>query len=146
VTGKSRPRHGPLLSICSAYCLFSLSSFLLSLRSSLFLEGITHQPPKPPSRPRLPHQNFLDFSKSLENSKKKIQIIENTRNIANIALIFRICGVNVSKIQVEREGGLGGWWVIPSIRANEPGDISLCRTGHFLGFGTPKSPTLLEIP
>jgi hypothetical protein len=35
------------------------------------LEGITHQPPKPPSRPRLPHQNFLDFSKTLENSIKK---------------------------------------------------------------------------
>jgi hypothetical protein len=33
------------------------------------LEVITHQPPKPSFRPRLPHQNFLDFSKSLENSK-----------------------------------------------------------------------------
>jgi hypothetical protein len=44
---------------------------------------------------------------------KTLQIIENTRNIANIALIFRICGVKVSKIQVERKGGLGGWWVIP---------------------------------
>jgi hypothetical protein len=41
-------------------------------------------------------------------------MIESTQNIANIVLIFRICGVKVSKIQVEREGGLGGWWVIPS--------------------------------
>ena len=48
--------------------------------------------------------------------KKKIQIIENTRNIPNITLIFRFCGVEVSKIQVEREGGLGVWWVIPSSR------------------------------
>jgi len=33
------------------------------------LEGFTHQPPKPPFRPRLPHQKLLDFSKSLKNSK-----------------------------------------------------------------------------
>jgi hypothetical protein len=39
------------------------------------LEGITHQPPKPPFRPRLPHQNFRDFSKSLENSQKKSSIL-----------------------------------------------------------------------
>jgi hypothetical protein len=37
---------------------------------------------------------FKVFGKFL----KKIQIIENTRNIANIVLIFRICGVKVSKI------------------------------------------------
>jgi hypothetical protein len=77
------------------------------------LEGITHQLS---SYPRLPHQNFLDFSKSLENSGKKIQITENTRSIANTVLIFRICGIKVSKIQVEREGGVGAWWVMPSIR------------------------------
>jgi hypothetical protein len=39
--------------------------------------------------------------------------MENTRNIANIVLIFRICGVKVFKIHVEREGGVGGWWVMP---------------------------------
>jgi hypothetical protein len=59
--------------VVEAEILVRLSKILLAEN---VLEGITHQPPKPPSRPRLPHQNFLDFSKSLENSKKKIQIIE----------------------------------------------------------------------
>jgi hypothetical protein len=80
-------------------------------------------------RPRLPHQNFLDVRKSLENSKKKIQIIENTRNIANIALIFRICGVKVSKIQVEREGGLDGRWTMPSNRRWRPATCLVGRLG-----------------
>jgi hypothetical protein len=39
--------------------------------------------------------------------------MENTRNIANIVLIFRICGVKVPKIHAEREGGVGGRWVMP---------------------------------
>jgi hypothetical protein len=33
------------------------------------LAGFTGQPPTPLNRPRQPHQNFDDFSKSLENSK-----------------------------------------------------------------------------
>jgi len=63
------------------------------------LRQITHQPHAYPSREIL----------------KSFQIIENTGNFANFALIFRICGVKVSKIQVEREGGIGGWWVVPSV-------------------------------
>jgi hypothetical protein len=47
----------------------SVSVQLQAILKARRLEGITHQPPKPPFRPRLPHQNFLDFSKSLENSK-----------------------------------------------------------------------------
>jgi hypothetical protein len=87
---------------------------------------IDHQPPKPPSRPRLPHQNFLDFSNSLEKTIYFyfLQIIENTRNITNITLIFRFCGVKVSKIQVEREGSLGGWWVMPSTGLSEKDALS----------------------
>jgi len=56
----------------------------------------------------------------LENSIKKFKIIENPQNITNIVLIFRICGVKVSKIQVEREGDVGGWWVMPSSFATPP--------------------------
>jgi hypothetical protein len=73
----------------------------------------TAQIPFPPTT--TPHQNFLDFS-NLWKILKTFQIIENTRNIASIVLIFRTCGVKVSKIQVEREGVLGGWWVMPSTR------------------------------
>jgi hypothetical protein len=38
------------------------------------VEGITHQPPKAPSHPRLPYQNFLNLLKSLEYSKKKSRL------------------------------------------------------------------------
>jgi hypothetical protein len=57
---------------------------------------------------------FSRFFKVFGKLIKKIKIIENTRNIANIVLIFRICGIKVSKIQVEREEGVSGWWVMSS--------------------------------
>jgi hypothetical protein len=59
---------------------------------------------------------FFSIFRSLCKILKTLQIIENTRNIVNIALILRICIVKVSKIQVEREGGVGEWWVTPSTR------------------------------
>jgi hypothetical protein len=80
---------------------------------SILLEGITHQPPKPPFRLRLSYQNFLDFSKSLENSKNLLDYREYSK-YCKYYINFRFCSIKVSKIQVEQKGDLGGWWVIPS--------------------------------
>jgi hypothetical protein len=66
------------------------------------LEGFTPLPAH-----SYPTKIFSIFQ-SLWKILKTFQIIENTRNIASIVLILRICGVKVSKIQVEREGGVGG--------------------------------------
>ena len=59
--------------------------------------------PKSLNRPRQPHQNFLDSLKFLENSKTS-QIIENSRNIANIVLFLWSCGIKVFKFQMRVEG------------------------------------------
>jgi hypothetical protein len=78
------------------------------------LEGFTGQPPTPlnrRSRPRQPHQNFDDFSKSLEILKTSY-IVKNTWIITIIVLFFRSCGVKVLKFQVERLSGVSGWAVI----------------------------------
>jgi hypothetical protein len=40
----------------------------------------------------------------------------------NIVLILRIYSVKVSKIQVEREGGVGDWRVTPSIEESQNPD------------------------
>jgi hypothetical protein len=69
-------------------------------KSTNLLEGFTPQPPT------LTPPNFLDFSKSLENSKS-FQIINNTRNIANMILVLRSCGDKTFKIQVEWLRGVG---------------------------------------
>jgi hypothetical protein len=81
----------------------------MEILEAVYIEGITHQPP------RLPTKLFSIFESLWKVLKTNFQTIENTRNITNIALIFRICGVKVSKIQVQRAGGLGGRWVMPSI-------------------------------
>ena len=77
--------------------------------------------------PRLPHQFLFSIFQSLWKILKTFQIIENTRNIVNIVLNLRICSVKVSKIQVEREGGVGDW--SPNMRAE------VCLLGTPL-FGT----------
>jgi len=72
--------------------------------------------PRTAQNPFPPTKIFSIFQSLRKILKKKTtRIIENTRNIVNIILIFRICGIKVSKIQVEREVGVGGWWVMPSM-------------------------------
>jgi len=71
--------------------------------------GATRLPAPQHLGPRLPHQFLFSIFQSLWKILKTFQIIENTRNIVNIVLNLRICSVKVSKIQVEREGGLGDW-------------------------------------
>jgi hypothetical protein len=44
-----------------------LACLILGFRSNI--EGFTGQTPIPLNRPVSPHQNFIDFSKFLENSK-----------------------------------------------------------------------------
>jgi hypothetical protein len=76
-------------------------------------------PPTPNWAPRLapipkspepggtyPTNLFFDFSKFLENSKNFPDYREYSKYL-NVVLILRICSVKVSKIQVEREGGVG---------------------------------------
>lgn len=57
---------------------------------------------------------IFSIFQSLWKIPKTFQIIENTRNVANIVLILRSCGVKASKIQVERLRVVGGYRVIPS--------------------------------
>jgi hypothetical protein len=66
----------------------------------------------------------------------------NTRGIANIVLIFRICGVKVSKIHVEREGGVGSWWVMPF---SEDVQISKPSAFVFVGLLEEEDPLALAI-
>jgi hypothetical protein len=62
-----------------------------------------------PGEPTITPLFFFWIFQSLWKILKTFQIIENTQNIVNIVLILRICSVKVSKIQVEREGGVGDW-------------------------------------
>jgi hypothetical protein len=62
-----------------------------------------------PGEPTITPLFFFGIFQSLWKILKTFQIIENTQNIVNIVLILRICSVKVSKIQVEREGGVGDW-------------------------------------
>ena len=62
----------------------------------------------PLNRPRRPHQNFDDFSKSLENSENFL-CSENTWIIPIAVLFLRSCGVKVLKFQLERLSGVGVW-------------------------------------
>jgi hypothetical protein len=89
-------------------CIDSAAT-LFSIRFNLTIEGVTHQPPKPLPRHTYHTNFFLSIFQSLWKILKTFQIIENTRNTINIVLILRICGVKVSKIQVEREGVVGDW-------------------------------------
>ena len=71
----------------------------------------TDQTPFPPTPTPPNSRGFKVFGKFL---KKKPPDYREYSNYFEYCIIFRICGVKVSKIQVERGGGLGGWWVIPS--------------------------------
>jgi hypothetical protein len=99
-----------MLELVIKYCLKARGSFrftaILALKKRLKWLGTTNRPNPPPAHayPTKISQFFKVFGKIL----KTFQIIENTRNIASIVLsFFEICGVKVSKIQVEREGGCG---------------------------------------
>jgi hypothetical protein len=72
------------------------------------VEGSSTNRPNPLPAHAYPTKIFSIFQ-SLWKILKTFQIIENTRNIVDIVLILRICRVKVSKIQVEREGGVGDW-------------------------------------
>jgi len=53
---------------------------------------------------RLPHQNFADFSKCLENSKN-FRDYKNTPNSPVTSLVSLNCGIVVVKLRVERLSG-----------------------------------------
>jgi hypothetical protein len=55
---------------------------------------------------------FSRFFKVFGKSIKKNPDYREYSKHCEITLIFRFCGAKVSKIQVGREGGLGGWWVV----------------------------------
>jgi hypothetical protein len=71
---------------------------------------VTGQTPKLLIRPRLPHQNFADFSKCLENSKTA-ELINNTPNNPGISLVSKNCDVVVVKLRVKRLSSLSLWAV-----------------------------------
>ncbi len=65
-------RHANLRKVAARFGTWPACYKIFTVRCdviSRYVEGFTRQPPKPLNHPRQPHQNFLDFSKSLEKSK-----------------------------------------------------------------------------